>query len=259
MPRVSIILPVHNGEKTIKRSLSSLAAQTYRDFETVLVNNNCTDKTLEIANEFKDLANLRIVDCKPKGLVCALNTGIQKSDSPLIARQDDDDCWYPSKLEKQVKYLDDNPEVGVVGTQIRLLDESGNIEDIGTYGKQVKYPTDDNNIKKMMLIGQNPLCHPSVVIRRDAILHVGGYCDHFHLAEDLDLWVRMMPWTKFGNLNEVLVDYTQTIRTDYNPEVPLLIADIYYNLYKRFGIVQGERPKMMYQWQLDKMNENKNV
>lgn len=253
MPRVSIILPVYNGEKTIARALGSIAAQTYRDFETVLVNNNSTDKTVEIAKSFAgpDSANVRIVDCEQKGLVSALNTGIQSSSSPLIARQDDDDFWHPTKLEKQIAFLDANPHVDFVGTQIRLLDENGEFTEMGTYGKTVKYPTDNETIKRAMLIGQNPMCHPSVVFKRNILLRVGGYCEHFHLAEDFHLWIRMMPWCIFANLSETLIDYTQTIRDDYDPNVSLLIGDMYYSLYKTFGIVKGERPKVLYQWQVD--------
>ena len=249
-------MPVYNGEKTIERALESVANQTYRDFETVLVNNNCTDGTIEVASKYKDTANIRVVDCKPKGLVCALNYGIQNSTAPLIARQDDDDYWHSTKLEKQVNFLDENPDVGLVGTQIQLVDAGGNKLEKGTYGRAVKYPTADRAIKGTMMVGMNPLCHPSVVLRRDKLLRVGGYSDHFHLAEDFHLWIRLVPWVNFANIDEVLVDYTQTVREDYNPRTPLIIADMYYKLYKMAGIVVGERPELLYDWQVKEGNKN---
>ena len=256
MTRVSIILPVHNGEDTIERSLQSIAHQTYRNFETVLVNNNCTDGTLEIASKYKKQANIRIVDCKPKGLVCALNFGIQNSSAPLIARQDDDDYWHPTKLEKQVNFLDENPGVNILGTQIQLVDTEGKKLEIGTYGRAINYPATDRPMKQAMMIGQNPLCHPSVILKRDVILRVGGYADHFHLAEDFHLWIRLLPWATFANLSEVLIDYTQTVRSDYDPRTPIYIADMYYNLYKMAGVVSGERPKVLYDWQVKEMQKN---
>ena len=139
MAKVSIILPVHNGEKKIPRALKSIADQTYRDFETVLVDNNCTDATVEVAMQFAESTNLRIVSCKEPGLVPALNCGIQNSSSEFIARQDDDDYWYPEKLEKQMKFFECNPDIDVVGTQIRTLDVDGRVEELGTFGKKVKY------------------------------------------------------------------------------------------------------------------------
>ena len=91
MPKVSIILPVYNGEKTLAASLKSIANQTYRDFETLIVDNNSTDSSCDIAREFTDTANVRIVHCKEQGLVPALNYGIYNSDCEFMARQDDDD------------------------------------------------------------------------------------------------------------------------------------------------------------------------
>ena len=258
MPKVSIILPVHNGEKKISRALTSLAKQTYRDFETVLVDNNCTDLTVEVAMQFKDSVNLRVVKCEVQGLVAALNFGIANSDSEFIARQDDDDYWYPDKLEKQMKYFEENPDVDVLGTQIRLLDTDGRVEELGTFGSAVTYAVHDQAMKMALLIGQNPICHPSVVFKRAVILKVGGFVDIWHLTEDLELWCRMIPFAKFANIDEVLIDYTQTIRDDYDPNLAILISDMYYHLYKVLGYVKGERPPVLAEWQVDQMMEKNN-
>ena len=137
MPKVSIILPVYNGEKTLAASLKSIANQTYRDFETLIVDNNSTDSSCDIAREFTDTANVRIVHCKEQGLVPALNYGIYNSDCEFMARQDDDDYWYPDKLEKQMKRFEEQPHLDIIGTQIRTLDPDGRVEEIGTFGKKV--------------------------------------------------------------------------------------------------------------------------
>ncbi len=251
MPKVSIVIPVHNGEKTLRRSLQSIADQTYKDFETIVVDNNCTDASMDIAREFEDSINLRIIKCGPKGIVPTLNTGIFAAQSEWIARQDDDDYWYPDKLEKQMAFLEKNPEVGILGTQLRLLDPDGNEESVGTYGLYPKYPTQSNAIKGGLMTGQNCICHPSVVIRKDVILRVGGYSDQFPLAEDMELWMKAIPFTAFANLDEVLVDYTQTVREDYDPRVVLILADMYYSFYRLIGLVEGERPLQIFDWQRD--------
>lgn len=256
MPKVCIVLPVHNGEKKISRALKSIADQTYRDFETLIVDNNSTDSTCDIAKEFTETANVRIVHCKTQGLVPALNYGIFNSNSEFIARQDDDDYWYPDKLEKQMRLFEEQPNLDVIGTQIRTLDTDGRVEEIGTFGKKVNYAIEDHGMKQMLMIGQNPICHPSVVVRTSALLRVGGYSDLWHLAEDFELWCRMMPFARFANIDEPLVDYTQTIREDYDPNVVILISDMYYHLYKTLGLIEGERPPVLAEWQLKQYMEN---
>ena len=256
MPRVSIIMPVHNGEKTLRRSLQSLADQTYRDFETVFVNNNCTDSSLDIAKEFKEAANIRVVDCAPKGIVCALNCGIQNSQSEFVARQDADDYWHPTKLQKQIDFMEENEDVGVVGTLLQLVNEQGENQEIGTFGNPVKYPTQDFQIKWLLCSGQNPFCHPSVLIRRYLFYKVGGYTDRFHLAEDMELWFKMLPYTKFSNIDEVLIDYTQTHREDYDPNIVVYMSNLYFNMYKDFGWVDGDKPEVLFDWQVNGRSKN---
>ena len=251
MPKVSIVIPVYNGEKTLRRALQSIADQTYKDFETILVDNNCTDSSLEIAKEFESSINLRIIECKPRGIVPALNTGIFAAQSEWIARQDADDYWYPEKLEKQMRFLEDNPRVGILGTQLRLLSPDGEEEKVGTYGLYPKYPVGNNAIKAGLMTGQNCLCHPSVVIKKEVVLRTGGYSDHFRLAEDMELWCRSVPFTEFANLGEVLIDYTQTVRDDYDPRVVLILADMYYSFYKFVGLIEGERPLQIFDWQIE--------
>ena len=251
MQKVSVVIPVYNSAKTIRRSLESLKHQTFKDFETVIVDNNCTDSSMAIVNDYVDDLSVRIVQCKTQGIVPALNTGLHEANCDLIARQDADDYWYPDKLQKQVEFLEKNQNVSILGTQIRLLDESGNPQELGTYNRPVKYPLDDMRIKQMLLLGQNPLCHPSVIFRKEVPLVVGGYSRFFHLAEDLHLWTRALPFFNFANLEETLIDYTQTIRSDYNPNTPLICSTLYFEMYKAAGIVTGERPKILYEWQVE--------
>jgi len=244
-------MPVHNCEKTLVRSLSSLADQTYRDFETIFVDNNSTDRSIEIAKDFKETANIKFVECKIKGIVPTLNTGVAAAQGNWIARQDGDDYWYPTKLEKQMKFLEENPDVSILGTRLRLLSPDGDVEEIGTFGLPVKYPTGDQSIKTGLLHGQNMLCHPSVVVAKRVFLECGGYENIFPMAEDLHLWMKAIPFFKFANLEEVLIDYTQTKSENYDARIPLLCADMYWHLYKIAGLVEGERENLIYNWQTE--------
>jgi glycosyltransferase involved in cell wall biosynthesis len=252
---VSVIIPLHNCEPTIRRCMLSLVNQTYKDFLVIAVDNNCDDKTMSIVtDEFSDRLNIKIVSCKLPGIVPALNTGLRAvpPESSWVARQDGDDYWYPEKLEKQISFLNENKDVHILGTQCRLLDEAGNVEDVGTFGRKIRYPISNTEIKSMILMGQNPVCHPSVVFHKDIMNVLGGYEQLYPMAEDLHIWARAIPHFTFANLPDVLVDYTQKKSPDYDARVPLLISDTYYNLYKQTGIVTGEREERIYDWQREK-------
>tara|TARA_Y100001938_G_C8093212_1_gene436398 strand:- start:1169 stop:1951 length:783 start_codon:yes stop_codon:yes gene_type:complete len=253
-PLVSIILPTYNRAATLGWALQSIAEQTYRNFETILIDNNCTDNTLEVAKEYQSSTNLKILSCEIQGCAPACNVGIYHSKGSLIARQDDDDYWYPTKLEKQVKFLEKNPSISILGTQVRIIDDNKRpIFDYeirtdslsGRFTPPKKKPTEDHVIKKEFLMGKCPIINPSVVIKKEKLLYVGGYDHIFTRNEDLLLWLRLIPWCNFANLDEILMDYTSRPNND-NPHVPFVAADMHYQLYKALGIVSGERPPLNY-------------
>ncbi len=251
MTAVSILVPLYNCEKTVHRAFKSLQDQTFQDFEVIAVNNNCTDSTVDIVKEFQSTMEIKVIDCPEQGIVPALNVGIRNCASDLIARQDGDDYWHPDKLEKQIAFLQNNPGIDILGTQIRLLDEDGTVQETGTMGIKIRYPIESHQIIAGLLYGQNTICHPSVIVRKRIFDYVGGYEQLFPLAEDLHLWTRCIPHFKFANLPEVLVDYTQKYDPTYNAQVPLLISDMYYELYKIAGVISGEREQRVYDWQVD--------
>ena len=112
MPKVSVVIPVKDCSDTIEESIKSILLQTFEDFEVIVVDNNCQDDTIKKIKSFKD-SRIKIVNCSIQGIVPALNTGLQNSSSPLIARQDGDDVWYPDKLQKQVEVLNDRKEISI--------------------------------------------------------------------------------------------------------------------------------------------------
>lgn len=258
MKRVSVLIPLHNCEKTIRRSMMSVKNQTYQDMEVIAVDNNCTDSTISIVKEFGESLDIKVVECAIPGITPALNEGLRHCNGEFVARLDGDDFWYPEKLEKQISFLDENSSVGVIGTQIRLLDVEGNVEEIGTMGRKVNYPIDDQQIKSFLMYGQNPICHPAVVIRRELFSYVGGYEHMFPKAEDLHLWLKLFVHTKFSNIDEVLVDYTQRKDSDYDARIPVILGDMYYSLYKKAGLIKGDRKERVWDWQLDS-NHHGNV
>jgi len=233
IPKVSILVPAHNCAKTIERSLLSLAEQTFKDFEVILVLNNCTDETGLLARKFSDNLKIKILNCDIPGIVPTLNTGIFHCNSELIARQDGDDYWYPSKLEKQLEFLEKNPDIDILGTQIRLVGK-----DFLPVEESLTHPEEDLPIKMKLLSGNNSIAHPSVLFRKSIFLLAGIYEDSYKFAEDYYLWLKCIRWYKFANLGETLVDYTVSHNPEYDPKLPQLACYNTIQMFKQQGIIK---------------------
>lgn len=230
-PEISIVIPVKDCESTISRSIKSVLEQTYRDFEIVLVNNNCQDKTIEIIESFED-ERIKIFSCTTPGIVPALNTGLYSSSGKYIARQDGDDYWHPEKLEKQISLIKNN-NIDICGTQINIVSKDGNVID-----DKFRYPLKDRPIKSWLLTGKNSIAHPSVLFKKEVLLRVGGYDDSYPIAEDHHLWLRCIRWFNFANLPETLVNYTATHNPLYDPKFPLLASESQFKLLSHMGFVK---------------------
>ncbi|MFA7192131.1 MAG: glycosyltransferase [Candidatus Paceibacterota bacterium] len=170
MKKVSIIMPTYNGSKWIKRAIDSIKAQSYTDWELLVVDDGSTDDTGSI---IKDLAlndhRIRYIkNDQNMGIQKTLNRGLREALGVYIARIDDDDIWCDiEKLAKQVEFLDKNPEYSLVGTNVILIDEKGN--EISKSNRE----SSDLNIRKIIL-SKNPFAHSSVVFIRDAVISIGG-------------------------------------------------------------------------------------
>lgn len=220
--KVAVLLPVHNGAKTIENAIRSLLNQTYFNFRLVLVDNNCTDDTVKIVKRLMDNAELpwTLLTCEAPGIVPALNKGLfeimAEGSSHLIARLDADDTWEPTKLKKQVDFMNQNPDVSILGTQITRVKNGVPLPE------QSFYPNTDDTIKERLFSGDNAIAHPSVVFKPEVILRTGGYDNTYPIAEDYHLWLKAAPWFKFANLPERLVNYNVSHNPKYNPMTPKL-------------------------------------
>jgi glycosyltransferase involved in cell wall biosynthesis len=220
-PLVSVVLPARNAETTIAESIKSVLNQDFTDIELLVILNGCTDDTLGVVSSVKD-ERLRVLESEP-GIVKALNTGLYESRGKYIARQDADDIWLPGKLALQINLLE-NDNVDVVGTQMSVISSSGlNV---------TSYPLQNSSIKSAILAGHNPIGHPSVTYRKSVVKSVGGYWDFFPLAEDLDMWARLIPLAKFANIDVPLVKYNHVPNPKYNPGVPKILGMHYTQLYR---------------------------
>lgn len=197
MPSVSVIMPVYNAAPYLKESIESILNQTYRDFEFLIFNDGSTDNSAEIIKLYKD-PRIRFYNCdKNFGYVKYLNDGIRLAAGDFIVRMDADDISLPKRLEKQISFLNNNYDVGLVGSWIGFTNKSS----------VLKYPSSDENIKLAMFFW-NPLAHPTIVFRKSLFVKNNlSYDNKYRPAEDYKLWTEMVKHTKIRNLKEKLLLY----------------------------------------------------
>jgi len=201
VPRVSIVLPVHNGARYLGLAIDSLLAQTLGDFELLLLDDGSSDDSLAIARTYaaRD-PRVQVHALTHRGLSAILNDGLRLARAPLIARMDSDDIAWPERLARQVSFLDAHPHIALVGGNVRFMDEAGAVRPADPL------PCTPSDLKSQMLF-HNVLVHPTVVMRACEVFAVGGYRLPFALAEDYDLWLRMEERSALANLPDVVLDF----------------------------------------------------
>jgi len=204
--RVSIILPTFNGHKLINRSIESIFRQSYKDWELVILDDG-SSPSIEDSIDEKYLKDHRVHIYRNNsnlGIQKSLNRGISLSRGELIARIDDDDWWSDrEKLHGQVRFLESNPEYGMVGTGAIVVDEGG--EEIFRYLNKES----DREIRSIIL-QKNPFTHSSVVFRKHLFDELSGYSESLETkgVEDYDLWLRMGTKMKLANLPRYSISFT---------------------------------------------------
>lgn len=200
---VTWLLPVKNGMPFLTETLASIAAQSYRNFEVLAWDNGSTDGTVEELQAWiPHKLPGRIVADRPLPLGTALAAMIEETATEWCARIDADDINLPERLENQIGYLKAHPEIALLGSQVNTIDENG--VDNGRHGWAA--PEHDDILHSLLV--HNPIIHPSVVLRRSAILEVGNY-RHLQDVEDYDLWLRLAARFKLANLPQTLLLYRQ--------------------------------------------------
>ena len=201
---ISVLIPFQNSYDFLIDCLDSVIAQTEVELEIILVNDSSTDNSLELLQHYNfNIPNVRVFDSPGYGLVDALNFGISKTTYEYIARLDSDDKMVKGRLKLQYDFLNANPQVGVVGTQLNYMNQEGKL-----LGKVSHYPCEANEISKRIEQGCF-LAHPSVMFRKSLIETLGGYRKEFIHAEDYDLWLRVSEKAQLMNIDLALTNYRQ--------------------------------------------------
>lgn len=202
-PKVSVVIPAYNAMAYLPQAVDSVLAQTFTDYDVVIVDDGSSDRIISWAATIQD-PRVRLVSQANRGLAGARNTGIRESDGDYIAFLDADDLWHPTKLEKQVALMDASPEVGVVYTWMTLVNQQGE-----PTGRFVKNSAEGDVWDRLILrncvgSGSNPM------VRRTCFEQVGNFDENLgSYMEDRDMWLRIAPYYKFAVVKESLVDYRQ--------------------------------------------------
>lgn len=200
MPTISVIIPVYNGEKTIKETIESVLNQNFNDFELIIINDGSNDATLEIVQTIKD-HRIKVFSYQNSGLSASRNRGLTKAEGDFVSFIDADDLWTPNKLELQLKALQDNPQAAVAYSWSDWIDQSGQFLRAGGH------ITVNGNAYEKLLIrdfiesGSNPL------IRKQALDEVGYFDQSVTPPEDWDMWLRLAAKYEFITVEESQILY----------------------------------------------------
>lgn len=184
-PKLTVLMAVYNGEKYLKEAINSILGQTYRDYEFVIINDGSIDGSVKIIQSYSD-ERIRFIDNEKNiGLSSTLNEGIELATGEYIVRMDQDDISLPTRIEKQVAYLQKHKDVILLGTGCIEIDRAGRIV------KQHRYHIEHRSLIKCFERGGSPFPHSSVIYKTEAVKQVNGYRNRLNDAEDLDLWMRL--------------------------------------------------------------------
>ncbi len=205
-PKISVLLPVYNGEAFLAETLHSLINQTFENFEIIAVNDGSTDRSASILKKYQNFdSRIKIVNQENKGLVAALNNAVQVAQGEYLARIDADDIALPRRFEFQKKVLDNKHNCILVASNFDVINEDGEV----IYNDSV--PTKKSDIMRAMLF-RNPIAHGSIMMRRSAFIEAGGYNPDCGPTEDYELWSKMV------HLGDICVLPQTLFRWRINPD-----------------------------------------
>ncbi len=202
-PLVSVIMPAHNAECFLAKAINSILAQTYHNFELIIINDGSTDKTQQIAAKFaKQSSKIKLISLiENKGESAAANLGFHQAKGEYIARMDADDVSHPQRLQKQVNFLNSHPDHILVGSQAYIINDQDQI-----IGKK-EFPCTNKEIYREYGI-LHPVLHPSIMVRRSLLPWKDKlWANQAEPNDDYFTLFNLLNCGKFANLNEKLVHY----------------------------------------------------
>lgn len=239
-PHISIVMAVYNEEKTLAVAVESVLAQTFSDWEMIIVDDGSTDSTPDMLKSFvEEDPRIRVLtNTENMGLAASLNRGIKSARADLIARVDADDINAPDRLDKQYRYMSKHPGTDVLGTGAYLLDSSKQRI------KEVLLPGEHRELASLPFL-RTKFFHSSVLIRRRFFDRAGWYDASYTRAQDKELWIRGLgAGCQYANLQESLLEYSTN---DYVRKWSSIFnqAKSLFRMARKYRIRKGYRMSMM--------------
>lgn len=204
---VTVLMPVYNADKYVAEAIESILNQTYQNFEFLIINDGSTDESEKIIQEFHDSRIVYVRNDRNMRLVATLNKGIKMARGKYIMRMDADDISVCDRMELQVSYMEAHPEVGVCGSFLSVFGDS--IKPYTSFR-----PEKDEDIRSSLLVS-NSIGHPNVMIRKSVMVDNGIlYDEKFYRMEDWGLWVSLMQYCKFYNIQSSLLHYRYVLTSE---------------------------------------------
>jgi glycosyltransferase involved in cell wall biosynthesis len=230
-------MSVYNAGPYLRPALDSILAQTFRDFEFIIIDDGSSDGSPQLLREYaaRD-TRIRLTVRSNQGLTRTLNEAIELSRGEFLARMDCDDVALPDRFQKQLAALRADTSLVCVGGSFELIDGKGRLL------TRLRPPTDDATIQQLLLKGHTAICHPAAMMRRDAAAKVGNYDPHFKTTQDLDLWLRLGEVGRLGNVPEVVLKFRQhdsSVSETKREEQRRFGREAVERAWKRRGITNG--------------------
>lgn len=198
--KLSVIMSVYNGAEYLDKSVNGILNQTFSNYEFIIIDDGSTDDTWHALSKFRDPRICLLRNRKNLGLTRSLNKGLNRAQGEYIARQDVDDISLPERLDKQVKRLDENSSVVLVGSSIRYIDNLGN-------KIRESFRSENADFNRWQLYFGNYVTHSTAMFRRAVALKSGGYDKNFRYAQDYELWSRLNRSGDVVQIRDVLLEW----------------------------------------------------
>ncbi len=236
-PTVSVLMSVYNSARYLAEAVESILSQSFTDFEFLILDDGSQDNSAEILQAYAAQdSRIHLTLRQNRGITKSSNELIAQAKGELIARMDADDIALPERFARQVAFLQAHPEVVCVGGMLDWIDAKSQL--IG----HCPMPQSDAELQRQMLGGVSLLHHPTAMLRRAALLQVGGYNETMQTSSDLDLWLRLGEVGQLANLPETVLQYRLHSASITNAKQAQQTADALaacQRAWKRRGI-QGE-------------------
>ena len=193
MPKISVVMSAYNEEKYISEAIDSILNQTFQDFEFIIIDDFSTDNTAKIIKSYNDKRIKFLQNKKNLGLIKSLNLGLDTASGKYIARMDADDISIVNRFEKQIEFLDNNPDYILCGTWIDFFTSLKRKND-GHHKPEITY---------LDLLRGWCINHPTVMFKNTNL----RYDENYPVAEDYEMWSKMIHYGKIHNIQENLLKY----------------------------------------------------